>query len=182
MWSCFKPKVKKNDLNYTIANANKLIIIGNNQRIMNIEKQTDDTFQYLNYINDRLTLMQYTSKHDKTPANKKVSDTYAFLQSKPLYKDLMAEYTNIIESVSTSMLKKAFDLKTHDIAINYANQMGAENNNTERGESCRDETNFDRISYENNITRRTTSSPSLDKNIYAIRKFRNVAQSDMDDM
>jgi hypothetical protein len=112
MWSCFKPKVKKNDLNYTIANANKLIIIGNNQRIMNIEKQTDDTFQYLNYINDKLTLMQYTSKHDKTPANKKVSDTYAFLQSKPLYKDLMAEYTNIIDSVSTSMLKKAFDLKT----------------------------------------------------------------------
>ena len=94
----------------------------------------------------------------------------------------MAEYTNIIESVSTSMLKKAFDLKTHDIAINYANQMGAKNNNTERGESCRDETNFDRISYENNTTRRTTSLPSLDKNIYAIRKFRNVAQSDMDDM
>ena len=97
------------------------------ERITRLEKESEKTRQYLNHLGGKL------SRHEGAtlPLLKETETMITFLNSKPCYSHLLAEY----KEMSHAILRKAFD-------IDIPRGEPEEDPSKERGESCHAAINF----------------------------------------
>jgi len=155
MWGCFKPQNEKNikEFNGRYSPSSELL----EERIGQLERDSVKTRQHLDYLDKKVTAL-----HQRTPSpvTQKVEQTSAFLQSNPLYKQLMLEYTTNMDHASNIMLRKAFDLNAN------------RETQTERGGSCRGGGRFDRPPLPDTTMQRTSSTGTMVSKVE--RKFRRL--------
>ena len=153
MWSCFKPQNEKNTEADRYSPSSELL----EQRIGQLERDSVKSRQHLDYLDKKVTAL-----HQRTPSpvTQKVEQTSAFLQSNPLYKQLMLEYTTNMDHASNIMLRKAFDLNA-----NLETQ-------TERGVSCRGGVRFERPPLPDTTIQRASSASAIEAK--EKRRFRRL--------
>ena len=154
MWSCFKPQNEKNTEADRYSPSSELL----EQRIGQLERDSVKSRQhYLDYLDKKVTAL-----HQRTPSpvTQKVELTSVFLQSNPLYKHVMLEYTTNMDHASNIMLRKAFDLNA-----NLETQ-------TERGGSCRGGGRFDRPPLPDTTIQRASSASAIEAK--EKRRFRRL--------
>jgi len=100
---------------------------------------------------------EVSEQRTPSPVTQKVELTSVFLQSNPLYKHLMLEYTTHMEHASNTALRKAFDLR---------------NTNLETQTAERGVVHFERRSRDIPPIQRTSSTSSVNVNLE--RKFRRL--------
>jgi hypothetical protein len=154
MWSCFKPQNEKNTEADRYSPSSELL----EQRIGQLERDSVKSRQhYLDYLDKKVTAL-----HQRTPSpvTQKVEQTSVFLQSNPLYKQLMLEYTTNMDHASNIMLRKAFDLNA-----NLETQ-------TERGVSSPGGVRFERPPLPDTTIQRASSESVIEQK--KERKFRRL--------
>ena len=158
MWSCFKPQNEKNTKEFKGRYSPSSEV--SKQRIMHLERDSGKTRQHLDCLHEKvMALHQHTPSPTRT-ITQKVEQTSVFLQSNPLYKHLMLEYSTHMEQASNTALRKAFDLRNTNL----------ESQTAERGGSCRGGgVRFERNPPDTTI-QRASSTSSVNANIE--RKFR----------
>ena len=154
MWSCFKPQNEKNTEADRYSPSSELL----EQRIGQLERDSVKSRQHLDYLDKKVTAL-----HQRTPSpvTQKVELTSVFLQSNPLYKHLMLEYTTHMEHASNTALRKAFDLRNQNLETQTA----------ERGVSWSG-VHFERRSLYTPPVQRASSTSSIDVKLE--RKFRRL--------
>ena len=104
---------------------------------------------------------EVSEQRTPSPVTQKVELTSVFLQSNPLYKHLMLEYTTHMEHASNTALRKAFDLRNTNLETQTA----------ERGGSWSG-VRFEQRSRDIPPIQRASSTSSVNANIE--RKFRRL--------
>jgi hypothetical protein len=154
MWSCFKPQNEKNTKEFKGRYSPSSEV--SEQRIGQLERDSGNTRRNLDYLNEKVI-----HQHTPSPVTQKVELTSVFLQSNPLYKHLMLEYTTHMEHASNTALRKAFDLRNQNLETQTA----------ERGVSWSG-VHFERRSLYTPPVQRASSTSSIDVKLE--RKFRRL--------
>jgi len=154
MWGCFKPQNEKNTKDfkgrYSPSSDEMLALIGQ------LERDAVKTRQHLDYLDEKATALHQRTSSSVT---QKVEQTSAFLQSNPLYKQLMLEYNTNMFNASNVALRKAFDLNAKL------------ETRTEMGGSCRGGVRFERLPPNPTVQRASSASTNVSK---IERKFRRL--------
>jgi IS30 family transposase len=159
MWSCFKPQIKKNTKEFKGRYSPSSEV--SEQRIGQLERDSGKNRQHLDWLHEKvMALHQHTPSPTRT-ITQKVEQTSVFLQSNPLYKHLMLEYSTHMEQASNTALRKAFDLRNTNLETQTA----------ERGGSWSG-VRFEQRSRDIPPIQRASSTSSVNANIE--RKFRRL--------
>ena len=157
MWSCFKSQKDIKQKAYEMADA-RLSWEQRarwEERITHLEKESEKTRQYLNHLGGKL------SRHEGAtlPLLKETETKITFLNSKPCYNHLLAEY----KEMSRAILRKAFDINIP--------RGEPEDPSKERGESCHAAINFGcSVSHGSLLPRSSSSTTSIPSE----KKFRRL--------